>query len=205
MEGAGSASWPAATGRWDRVHPDQPAAPDPAPIPRPRDPEAELRARLADLSSTDPATGLPGRTRTQTLLEVAAWTARATGAVLGVLAVELRGVDALAVRFGRAAADDVLRAAAQRLRGRVRHGDIVGRLGPARFAAAVPGLAPATAGRETARLAGLLADALSTPFVVAGEEVVLGVRVGTALCPEDADDVPGLLGIAAAGETVVRG
>lgn len=184
---------------------DQPADRDPAPIPRPRDPDAELQARLADLSSTDPVTGLPGRLRTETLLEVAAWTARATGAALGVLAVQLEGVDGLAERFGRSATDDVLRAAAGRVRGRLRHGDVVGRLGPARLVAAVPGLAPAAADRETARIAGLLADALGAPFVVAGQEVVLGVRIGTALCPDDADDVPALLGIATSGETAARG
>ena len=49
-----------------------------------------------------------------------------------------------------------------------------------------------------------LAAALSGPFVVAGEEVVLGVRVGHALCPADADDVAGLLDIAGTGTTAVR-
>ncbi len=178
-------------------------APPPAPIPRPRG-EADHRAHLESLRATDPVTGLPGRLRTEGLLEVAAWNARAGGDLLGVLTVDLDGVDAVAARFGAAAADDVLRAAAQRLLGRLRHGDVVGRLGRGRFAAAVPWLAPATAGRETARIAGALADAMSAPFVVAGEQVALGVRVGTALCPADADDVPGLLDAAATATAAVR-
>lgn len=173
-------------------------------IPRPPGPEPEVLARLDQLRSTDPVTGLPGRTRTEHLLEVAVWTARSGDTALGVLAVELTGMDAVAGRFGRPAADDVLRAAAQRVRGRLRHGDLVGRLGPARFAVAVPGLAPSGAARETARIAGTLADAVGAPFVVAGEQVVLGVRVGTALCPSDAGDVADLLALAASGETGVR-
>lgn len=174
------------------------------PIPHPRAPEADLRARLEQLGGTDPVTGLPGRTRTEGLLEVAVWTARSGDAALGVLAVDLAGLDALAARSGRLAADDVLRAAAQRVRRRLRHGDLVGRLGPSRFAVAVPGLAPPVAARETARIAGALADAVGAPFVVAGEEVVLGVRVGTALCPSDAGDVADLLALAVGGGTGIR-
>ncbi len=180
-------------------------APAAAPfIPRPRAAETDHRAHLEDLRATDAVTGLPGRLRTESLLEVAAWNARSGGDVLGVLTVDLEGVAAVAERFGDAAADDLLRAVAQRLRGRLRHGDLVGRLGTGRFAAAVPWLAPATADRQTARIAGALADATSAPFVVAGEEVVLGVRVGSALCPTDADDVADLLGIAGTGTTAVR-
>ncbi len=176
----------------------------PAPIPSPRSPEPEHRTRLAELGGTDPATGLPSRRRTEDLLEVATWDARTGGGLLAVLTVDLEGVGVLAERFGPDAADDVLRAAVRRLQGRLRHGDPVGRLGATRFAVAVPELAPATAAPEVARIAAALADAVSAPFVVAGEQVSLGVRVGTALCPADADDVPGLLGIAAAGETAVR-
>lgn len=180
------------------------AAAAPPPIPRPRVAALDHRAQLQALSATDPVTGLPGRLRTEELLDVAIWTARGGGDVLGVLTVDLDGLDAVADRFGRAAADDVLRAAAQRLRGRLRHSDLAGRLGAGRFVTAVPRLAPAGAARETARIAGALADALSAPFVVAGEQVVLGVRVGSALCPADADDVPGLLGAAATGTAVRR-
>ena len=187
--------------------PSLPPVPAPAPvpfIPTPRTPEDDHRAHLEDLQGTDAITGLPGRLRTEALLEVASWDARSGGDVLGVLTVDLDGVDAVADRFGDAAADDLLRAVAQRLRGRLRHGDVVGRLGVGRFAAAVPRLAPASAGQETARIAGALADAMSGPFVVAGEEVVLGVRVGSALCPADADDVADLLDIARTGPSAVR-
>ncbi|MGY2128269.1 EAL domain-containing protein [Blastococcus sp. SYSU DS0617] len=198
---------PAAPRRAVPAPPQAASAPLPIPrppIPRPRVAGTDHRAHLESLGATDPVTGLPGRLRTEELLEVATWNARGGGDVLGVLTVDLDGIDAVADRFGRVAADDVLRAAAQRLRGRLRHGDLAGRLGAGRFAAAVPCLAPAGAARETARIAGALADAMSTPFVVAGEQVVLGVRVGSALCPADADDVPGLLGAAATGTAVQR-
>lgn len=187
-----------------RPAPPPPPVPAPGPIPRPRDAEHELRARLEELAGADPVTGLPGRLRTEGLLEVATWNARTGGDVLGVLAVELTGVDAVTGRFGGAAADDVLRGVAQRLRRRLRHGDLVGRLGPTRFAVGVPLLARSVAGREIARIADGLADAVSAPFVVAGEEVVLGVRIGSALCPADAEEVAGLLGLASAEDPAVR-
>ncbi|MBJ7451449.1 MAG: hypothetical protein JHC71_05100, partial [Blastococcus sp.] len=37
-----------------------------------------------------------------------------------------------------------------------------------------------------------------------GEEVVLGVRVGSALCPVESDDVAELLALAGTGTTAVR-
>ncbi len=183
-----------------------PSAPIPptAAIPRPRTADIEYRAQLEELAGVDPVTGLPGRLRTEGLLEVATWNARAGGDVLGVLTIDLVGVDVVADRFGTEAAADVVRSATQRLRSRLRHGDLIGRLGSTRFAAAIPWLAPAAAASETARIAHTLADALSAPFVVVGEQVVLGVRVGTALCPTDADDVAGLLAVAAVVETAVR-
>ena len=189
--------------------PSLPPVPTPGPapvpfIPVPRAPVTDHRAHLEELRATDAVTGLPGRLRTESLLEVATWNARSAGDVLAVLTVDLAGVDEVADRFGDAAADDLLRAAAQRLQGRLRHGDLVGRLGAERFAAALPLLAPASADRETARIAGALADAMSGPFVVAGEEVVLGVRVGSALCPADADDVADLLALARTATTAVR-
>jgi len=182
-------------------------APESAPvpsIPRPRASGTDHRGHLEELRATDAVTGLPGRLRTESLLEVATWNARSGGDLLGVLTVDLVGVDTVADRLGDAAADDLLRAAAQRLRRRLRHGDLVGRLGAGRFAVAVPWLAPAAADRETARIAGALAEELGAPFVVAGEQVVLPVRVGSALCPADADDVAGLLEIAATGPSAVR-
>jgi diguanylate cyclase (GGDEF)-like protein len=191
-----------------RVAPSPDAAPLPAvavaPIPRPRTPEADHRSRLEELGRTDPVTGLPGRLRTEGLLDVLTWNARTGDDVLGVLAVDLDGLGALAERFGQPAADDVLRAAAQRIRARLRHGDLVGRLGPGRFAVAVPWLTPASAEAETTRIASGLAVTVGAPYVVAGEQVVLGVRVGTAMCPADADDVPGLLGLAAGGNPLPR-
>ncbi len=192
-----------------RVVPRPSAASDPATgpgttIPHPRSAVADHRTRLAELGSTDPATGLPGRLGTEALLEVASWNARTGGDVLAVLTIDLEGLGALTERFGRPAADDVLRAVVQRLRRRLRHRDPLGRIGATRFAVALPELAPATAAQEARRIAGELADAVCAPFVVRGEQVVLGVRVGTALCPADADDVPGLLGIAAVGERAVR-
>ncbi|WP_269319887.1 EAL domain-containing protein [Candidatus Blastococcus massiliensis] len=176
-----------------RVAPAETPPPVPS-IPSPRSGDVDHRSRLEELTGTDPLTGLPARLRTQELLEVATWDARTGGSVLAVATVDLDGLGSVADRFGRPAADELLRAAAHRLRAQLRHGDLVGRLDGTRFVAAIPGLSPATATSETARIASGLAEAVGAPFVVAGRPVVLDVRVGTALCPGDGDDVPALLG-----------
>ncbi|TKJ19929.1 EAL domain-containing protein [Blastococcus sp. CCUG 61487] len=187
-----------------RVAPRRTDATPPLPaVPRPRTPEPDHSGRLVELAGTDPTTGLPGRLRTQELLEVAAWNARGGRDLLAVVTLGLDGLDSVAHRFGHAAADDLVRSAATRLRGRLRHDDLVGTLDAARFAVAISGLAPDDAPQEAARIAAGLADAVSSAFVVAGRPVVLGVRVGTALCPGDGDDVLGLLAAAEASSTAL--
>ncbi|RBY83223.1 EAL domain-containing protein [Blastococcus sp. TF02A-30] len=191
-----------------RVAPRSPGAVPPAPVallrplppvPAPRSADSAHRAVLDDLGATDPLTGLPGRRRTEELLDVAVWDARTGSDALALLVVTVDGLGAVADRLGTPAAEDLLRTTARRLRARLRRGDVLGRIGPGRFAVALGALAPDAAGQEADRIRASLLEAVRSPFVVAGEPVVLDAQIGTALCPADGDDVPALLRAATAG------
>lgn len=169
------------------------------PVPAPRATGRDHRAVLDDLGATDPLTGLPGRRRTEEMLDVAVWDARTGHDALALLVVTLDGLGAVADRFGTTAADDLLRTTAGRLRARLRRGDVLGRIGPGRFAVALGALAPEAAAAEAHRIRATLLDAVRSPFVLAGEPVVLDAQIGSALCPADGDDVPTLLRAATAG------
>jgi diguanylate cyclase (GGDEF)-like protein len=154
---------------------------------------------LDDLGATDPLTGLPGRRRTEELLDVAVWDARTGHDALALLVLTVDGLGAVTDRFGPASADDLLRTTARRLRTRLRRGDVLGRIGPGRFAVALGALAPVAAAAEAERISASLLDAVRSPFVVSGEPVVLDAQIGSALCPADGEDVPSLLRAATAG------
>jgi GGDEF domain-containing protein len=120
--------------------------------------------------------------------------ALARGHTRGIVMVAV-GVDHLGLDGG---ADALLVAAESRVVRAVRPGDVVGGLGRGRLAV--------LAGRGddpdgAARIAERLADRLAEPFHIAGREVELGLRIGTAV---DADDAEALIRRAEESLAVVR-
>ena len=107
--------------------------------------------------------------------------------------VDLRRFRGLNEGSGSAVGDAVLRGAADRLLGCVRDADLVARTGGDEFAILQVGI-------ERAENAGLLAerivDAMRAPFVIGGEAFSVGVDVGIAICPGDADRPDRLLQLA---------
>ena len=102
---------------------------------------------------------------------------------VGVLYVEVDGIQWIADTFGTAARDDVLQTVAQRLIAVIRPGDGIASLGEREFAVAAP--------RMTATgLTGLQArvrHALSETFTIQGRTVELGATVGTYLATPGQD------------------
>jgi diguanylate cyclase (GGDEF)-like protein len=79
---------------------------------------------------------------------------------------------------------------AKRLASCTRPEDTVARLGGDEFAVLVDSeTSPVDAERVSERLAGALTD----PYLIEGHELHLGVSIGRALYPIDADDADGLL------------
>jgi diguanylate cyclase (GGDEF)-like protein/PAS domain S-box-containing protein len=130
------------------------------------DREAELVSRALQ----DPLTGLPNRTH---LVERLSNLPTDSPAVIVYL--DLNGFKPVNDRFGHATGDQVLVRVAERMRGAVRSGDLLARVGGDEFVAVLSSDLPAA--RITAQR---ILDALSEPVVVGEARVSLGASAGLA-------------------------
>jgi len=92
----------------------------------------------------------------------------------------LGSVDAVRSTFGPGLADEVLRAAAGRLVGLVRPGDVVGRLGTRELAVVLTGASSATTSLVAERVRAAFASALEVGGLQLEPEVAIGVAHGIA-------------------------
>ncbi|WP_167759154.1 EAL domain-containing protein [Blastococcus sp. TF02A_35] len=173
---------------------------------RERDRSHSYLAQIEELAVTDPLTGLPTAAHLRQQVETALWNARATGDAVALIVVVVQGHAQLECEHGPAAAEAAMRATAERLRSRLRRGDLVARWTRDSFAVVLSGLASATSEEETERVLDQLTGAVAGPVVVEDLPVVLSVSTGAARFPADADDLAGLLAAAehAAGRTAAR-
>ncbi|BCJ41409.1 hypothetical protein GCM10010168_55920 [Actinoplanes ianthinogenes] len=136
----------------------------------------------------DALTGLPNRKLLLSRLAEAHRAARAGGAPLAVLYLDLDGFKRVNDCLGHDAGDLLLQSAAQRLTGALRPEDTVARLGGDEFAVLLEDADQAT----VERLARACLDALSQPFVLNNREGLVSVSIGVV--PDagryaDADEV----------------
>jgi len=106
--------------------------------------EAELREKnrlLEQLSVTDPLTGLRNRRYLDEILRLDFLRARRFGHPLSVILVDVDHFKLVNDRFGHVAGDEVLRSVADRLAGRLRSSDVVGRFGGEEFLFVLSGVA----------------------------------------------------------------
>jgi diguanylate cyclase (GGDEF)-like protein len=141
------------------------------------DEEGGELAAIAGLARTDALTGLPNRRAFDEALDREVARAERAGAPLAVLALDLDRFKAVNDRWGHAAGDAALVAAAARARGALREGDLLARVGGEELAALLPG-----AGLEAAREAGerVRAAIASAPVQADGASFAVTVSVGVA-------------------------
>lgn len=115
---------------------------------------------------------------------------RQCGCVL--LRLQLSGIDAQLAMHGEAFVEAVLRVVAERVRRQLREDDLVARTGADEFALLAQGVdCPLrVAGDAIARR---LIDSLGKPYGVDGVRFELGMRIGIAGFPDNADNASGLL------------
>ncbi len=144
-----------------------------------------LTTELAYQATHDALTGLPNRAlfmdrlghdRAQTLRHEHLL-------VVGLL--DLDGFKQVNDRFGHAAGDTLLQEMARRLRGELRSGDTLARMGGDEFGLLLPDIERV---EQVEGVCARLLEVLSTPFRVAGEDVPLSGSVGLTSYP--LDDAP---------------
>jgi len=138
----------------------------------------------------DQLTGLANRLRFTGQLRAALSRAREEIHPVTLLYMDLDGFKPVNDEFGHDVGDHLLVAVAKRLAACTRDEDTVARLGGDEFAVLIDSqTAPADAEEVSDRLAA----AVTRPFVIDGHQLHLGISIGRAVFPIDADDADGLL------------
>ena len=144
----------------------------------------EGQEKLRHAARHDPLTGLPNRLLFWERLEEAVAAARP----FAVLFIDLDGFKRVNDEHGHEAGDALLKGVAERLRGKLRAGDTLARMGGDEFTVLLelgePGAARAKGDA--------LAESLRLPFFLPAE-VRVGASVGVSLYPRDGGDAETLL------------
>ena len=145
-----------------------------------------------ETASRDVLTGLSNRRRFSHLLESGLVTARAEGARLGLLFVDLDGFKLINDTLGHDAGDELLRGVSDRLSAVVGPHDAVGRFGGDEFTLIVR---PTTedASDHVQLMAERVLEAVTIAHELEGRAVHLGASIGVAMFPEHGDSAVSLL------------
>ncbi|GAB2592372.1 putative bifunctional diguanylate cyclase/phosphodiesterase [Microlunatus antarcticus] len=144
------------------------------------------RLALAHQAAHDSLTDLPNRAQVMFLMRGALSRAQRSGAVVGLLFVDLDGFKQVNDTLGHAAGDEVLVAASRRMQTCVRDGDVVARFGGDEF---VVLLEPVDEESSAVAVAERLVAALAEPVLLrSGREVSIGASVGVAIAQDGSVD-----------------
>jgi diguanylate cyclase (GGDEF)-like protein len=145
-------------------------------------------------SLTDVLTGLPNRRYLDRQLSQELGRIQRHGGHLSVLVLDMDGFKQINDEFGHQAGDRALKEVAQSLRASLRVYDLCARFAGDEFVVVLGECDAAQAERRRTELqqaiAGLWVE------LVPGHRVALGVSVGAATCPDDADTVDGVIAVA---------
>jgi len=146
----------------------------------------DLEEQLRHQAHHDPLTDLPNRALFADRLRVAITQAQRHGRSFALCFIDLDCFKPVNDEFGHAAGDDLLVAAGQRLRLRLRAADTLARLGGDEFAAI---LAEAGTRAEIEEIAARIVADLARPFELKAGTAHISCSIGVALFPEHGRDV----------------
>lgn len=149
-----------------------------------------LESEVHYLAKFDTVTGLPNRNLFLDRASQALSISRRQRRGVGLLFLDLDHFKSVNDALGHAAGDMLLTAVGERLTGCVRESDTVARLGGDEFVVLLTALDGAADAEQVARK---IADALSEPFQVEGQQVFAAASIGISLYPEDGNDIETLL------------
>jgi diguanylate cyclase (GGDEF)-like protein/PAS domain S-box-containing protein len=158
--------------------------------------EMDLKQQLSELQKEesqrarhDILTGLPNRYAMELHLTRAVSQARRRGTVLALGLIDLDDFKPVNDTWGHAAGDRLLYELAQRLQSRLRDSDLLARLGGDEFIIIIEDLDQNCINRHLTDLLSRLHQAVEQPFDIGpGQNALVGMSMGLALFPRDADD-----------------
>lgn len=153
--------------------------------------DAEVVARdVQHRAMHDPLTGLLNRAETLDRLAQALGEAAARGHATGVVFCDLDDFKDVNDSYGHVAGDAVLREVSDRLRHRLRQGDVVGRLGGDEMLVVLENIGDLP---RAARLTRSVLDGAARPVDVAGQQVEVTMSAGVTLATaaDSVDDIVG--------------
>lgn len=145
----------------------------------------ESTERLAYMANHDALTDLPNRVLFFERVDQALALARRHGSRLALLFIDLDKFKPINDTWGHAVGDQLLRAVAERLTGRVREADTVGRIGGDEFVVLLNEVEEAD---DAAQVADALCHILAQPFELAGLTLNISASIGVALFPDHGRD-----------------
>ncbi len=152
--------------------------------------EKELRDRLKYVAFYDPVTELPNRNHFMERLSFSISRTRATRRYLALLLIDIDRFKMVNDTYGYSAGDQLLREIAERIRGAIREGDTIGRIGSDEFGVILFDLAKK---EDVSKVVNKIFAAMEEPFLVEGDEMRLSISVGVSIFPQDSDDAEGLI------------
>ncbi|HEY8905182.1 MAG TPA: sensor domain-containing diguanylate cyclase, partial [Rhodoferax sp.] len=150
----------------------------------------EHEAELDRIAHYDPLTGLPNRRLFSDRLNQATANARRNGLPLAVCFLDLDGFKPINDRFGHEVGDQILVQMAQHLRGALRAGDTLARIGGDEFVLLLTHL---TNDLECPSILDRVLASVATPVTIVGNPVSVSASIGVTLFPQDDSDADGLL------------
>lgn len=150
-----------------------------------------LQVDLAHQAAHDSLTDLPNRARAMSGIEAALLRAQRSGAILGLLFIDLDGFKAVNDTLGHRAGDAVLRVIADRLRAAIRGGDLVARLGGDEFVVLLESVGTES---DSVLVAERLMGTIALPILLAdGRQARVGASMGLAISQDGSTNADHLL------------
>ncbi len=146
--------------------------------------------QIESLAYRDTLTGLPNRRLFTDRLELAVTHAKRQRQKLAVIFADLDGFKLVNDSLGHDWGDELLRHAARRIEGCVRHGDTVARLGGDEFTLILPAIEKSA---DAEKIAAKVLDALRPPLKLGAHEFFVTASAGVAVYPDHGEDVETLL------------
>ncbi len=150
----------------------------------------QAEATIAFQAYHDLLTGLPNRALFKDRLGQAIVHAKRHGQTLATLFLDMDRFKVVNDTLGHLVGDGLLQAVAQRLRGSLREGDTLSRIGGDEFMLLLPHIR----GRDNAAyIAEKILTSLKQPFHVEDHEIFVGISIGIAVFPDDGDTIESLV------------